>query len=101
MTFTVRALATNLRFWNKLQSAILRFLALSHILYTVHQWLPLLDTIPMLVVAAAPPLMLVNLSPRHNKQSRKSMEDSVAGVFRPSSSLVARDNLDNSQYNEV
>ena len=32
-------------------------------LYTVHQWLPLLGMIPMLVVAAAPPLMLVNLSP--------------------------------------
>ena len=37
--------------------------ALSHILYTVHQWLPLLGMIPMLVVAAPPPLMLVNLSP--------------------------------------
>ena len=54
-----------------------------------------LGMIPRLVVAA---LMLVNLSPLHNKQSRKSMEDSVAGVFRPSSSLDARDNLDNTQY---
>ncbi len=32
-------------------------------LYTVHQWLPLLGMIPMLVVADAPSLMLVNLSP--------------------------------------
>ncbi len=31
--------------------------------FTVNQWLSLLGTIPMLVVAAAPHLMLVNLSP--------------------------------------
>ena len=29
------------------------------------------------------------------------MEDSVAGVFRPNYLLDARDNLDNTQYNEL
>ena len=46
-----------------MQVNLLRVLVLSHMLYTVHQWLSLLGMIPMLVVAAAPPLMLVNLSP--------------------------------------
>ena len=46
-----------------MQANIIRVLALSHILYTVHQWLSLLGTFPVLVVAAASPLMLVNLSP--------------------------------------
>ena len=46
-----------------MQANLLRVLVLSHMLFTVHQWLPLLGMIPMLVVAAAPPLMIVNLSP--------------------------------------
>ena len=79
-----------------MQANILRVLVLIPILCTVHQWLPLLGPIPMPVVAAPPPLTLVN-----NTQSRQSMEDSVAGVFRPSYPLDARDDLDNTQYNEL
>ena len=46
-------------------------------------------------------MMLVNFSPWHNKQSRQSMENAVAGFFRAGSSLDAMDNLNNTPYNEL